>query len=79
MRVLPAAQLVERIRELALEANRVLPGPVLRALKEGRDREPMPLARSVLEDLLAYGFYSGLGQWRNGGWGNFRYELVRES
>lgn len=52
MRVLPAAQLVERIRELALEANRVLPGPVLRALKEGRDREPLPLARSVLEDLL---------------------------
>lgn len=40
---------------------------------------PGEISQGVIEDLLDYGFYSGLGQWRNGGWGNFRYELVRES
>lgn len=40
---------------------------------------PGDISQAVIEDLLDYGYYSGLGQWRNGGWGNFRYELIRES
>lgn len=32
----------------------------------------------VLRELLDYGYYNGLGQWRGGGLGRFTYELVRE-
>ena len=39
---------------------------------------PGEIDEEVLRDLLDYGFYKGLGQWRNGGWGSFRYELVEE-
>jgi hypothetical protein len=39
---------------------------------------PGDVSEAVLTDLLDYGFYSGLGQWRNGGWGRFRYELQCE-
>lgn len=36
------------------------------------------ISQAVLEDLLDYGFYRGLGQWRNSGaFGTFRYELRR--
>ena len=51
MRVLPAPHLIETVRSLALEANRILPPPVLRALEDAADREVLPLARSVLGDL----------------------------
>jgi hypothetical protein len=33
--------------------------------------------RDVLTYLLDYGRYQGLGQWRNGGWGRFEFELSR--
>lgn len=39
---------------------------------------PGEVSRAVLEDLLDYGYYQGLGQWRNGGYGRFRYELEAE-
>ncbi len=39
---------------------------------------PGEISEEVLTDLLDYGFYSGLGQWRNGGFGRFRYELKKE-
>lgn len=39
---------------------------------------PGEVTEEVLRDLLDYGFFSGLGQWRNGGWGRFRYELTKE-
>jgi hypothetical protein len=39
---------------------------------------PGPIIEEVLRELLDYGFYQGIGQWRGGGWGRFRYELVRE-
>ena len=51
MRVLPAPHLIETVRSLALEANRILPPPVLRALEDAADREVLPLPRSVLGDL----------------------------
>lgn len=37
------------------------------------------ITEKVLRDLLDYGWYRGLGQWRNSGaYGTFRYELVKE-
>lgn len=38
---------------------------------------PGDVSESVLSDLLDYGFYMGIGQWRNGSWGQFRYELKK--
>lgn len=32
---------------------------------------------SLLRELLDYGEYQGLGQWRSGSWGSFTYELAR--
>ncbi len=34
------------------------------------------ITRALLETILEYGSVKGLGQWRNGGWGSFEYELV---
>lgn len=40
---------------------------------------PGEITEAALRDLLDYGFYRGLGQWRNSGsYGTFRYELTRE-
>jgi len=39
---------------------------------------PGDITEEILRDLLDYGYCCGLGQWRGGGWGRFRYELVRE-
>lgn len=37
------------------------------------------ITEEVLRDLLDYGWYRGLGQWRNSGaYGTFRYDLVKE-
>lgn len=36
------------------------------------------ISETVLRELLDYGYYMGLGQFRNGGFGQFRYELERE-
>jgi hypothetical protein len=37
------------------------------------------ITEDVLRDLLDYGYFRGLGQWRNSGsYGTFRYELIRE-
>jgi hypothetical protein len=37
------------------------------------------LTEEVLRDLLDYGYYRGLGQWRNSGaFGTFRYELRKQ-
>jgi len=38
---------------------------------------PGDIDQLILEELLDYGFDMGLGQWRNGGWGQFRYELAK--
>ncbi len=34
-----------------------------------------PISESILRELLDYGQYKGFGQWRNGGYGRFTYEL----
>lgn len=34
---------------------------------------------SVVLECLDYGFYKGLGQWRNGDYGRFRYEIAKEA
>jgi hypothetical protein len=36
------------------------------------------ITEDVLRDLLDYGYYQGIGQWRNASHGQFRYDLVRE-
>jgi hypothetical protein len=34
-----------------------------------------PISRPLLCDLLDYGAFQGLGQWRNGGYGSFTYSI----
>jgi len=34
-----------------------------------------PITEDIIRDLLTYGARKGLGQWRNGGWGRFTFEL----
>jgi len=34
------------------------------------------LAWGAIHDALDYGFFKGLGQWRNGGFGRFRWESI---
>lgn len=34
------------------------------------------VGKKLLEEWLIYGALRGLGQWRNGGWGKFTYELA---
>lgn len=34
-----------------------------------------PITEDIIRDLLTYGARKGLGQWRNGGWGRFEFEL----
>lgn len=38
---------------------------------------PDVISEQLLRALLDYGRYKGLGQWRNGGYGRFEYELTR--
>jgi hypothetical protein len=35
-----------------------------------------PITDEILRDLLTYGADKGLGQWRNGGWGRFTFEIL---
>lgn len=38
-----------------------------------------PVSEEILHELFDYGFYRGLGLWRNSGaYGTFRYELIKE-
>lgn len=37
------------------------------------------ITEEILRDLLDYGQFKGFGQWRNGSYGRFTYELQRES
>ena len=36
------------------------------------------ISEKALREILDYGYWQGLGQWRNGGWGRFRYVLEKE-
>lgn len=35
------------------------------------------VTEGLLRSLLDYGKYQGFGQWRNGSWGTFTYELIK--
>src|SRR3990167_8801474 len=37
-----------------------------------------PISEPLLRDLLSYGARKGLGQWRNGGYGRFEFELAAQ-
>jgi hypothetical protein len=39
---------------------------------------PDIITEDMLRSILDYGYYKGLGQWRGGGYGRFRYELEEE-
>jgi hypothetical protein len=39
---------------------------------------PCEITESVLRELLDYGYYNGISQWRGGGFGRFTYVLVKE-
>lgn len=36
-----------------------------------------PVTWDVITEALNYGFFKGLGQWRNGGYGRFRWEEIK--
>lgn len=40
---------------------------------------PGSISESVIRELLDYGYFKGVGQWRNGSYGRFRYELTAEA
>lgn len=62
---------------VALARSEMVPeGTTLELHLEVLDGE---ISEDVLRDLLDYGYYRGLGQWRgSGAYGTFRYELERE-
>jgi len=39
---------------------------------------PGDITEAVLSDLFDYGWFKGMLQWRNGGYGKFRYKLTKE-
>jgi len=52
MRTIPAEKITASIRDMAIEACRILPPDVLDALRASRQREESELARSVIEEIL---------------------------
>jgi hypothetical protein len=52
--------------------------PAETRLTAGISVYPGEINQRVLEDLLDWGFHHGMGQWRTGGWGRFRYTLRPE-
>lgn len=45
----------------------------IEVLENGKD-----VSWKVIRELLDYGRYKGLGQWRNGSWGRFKWERIPE-
>ena len=52
MRVIPAEQITEVLRELAISANYDLGEDVLDALRTGREREESPVGREIFDQLI---------------------------
>ncbi len=52
MREIQAGALTEAVRDLCIQANRILPPDVAQALREARQAEPFPPAQDLLELLL---------------------------
>lgn len=60
---------------VAIARSEMLPaGTTLEFDMEVLDGE---LSEALLRELMDYGYYAGLGQWRGGGCGRFRYEMVK--
>lgn len=53
----------ERIKDATLECQIVVLGKIIKD--------------ELVQELLNYGKYMGIGQWRSGGFGRFRYELAK--
>lgn len=65
-----------RGERVALARSEVLPEGTW--FEAGITVYPGEISEAVLVALLDYGYHQGIGQWRSGGYGRFRYELVRE-
>jgi len=61
---------------ITLARSEMLPAGVW--IQYGLTVYPGEITEEVLRELLDYGYWMGLLQWRNGGYGRFRYEMVRE-
>lgn len=66
---------------VGLQSSEMIYGPwevtvEITLLNDKGTRVSNPLKWETVEDALNYGFYKGLGQWRNGGYGRFRWEEI---
>lgn len=61
----------EKIDEWSIEFN-------IRVLENNGTKKSVPLTMDVVRELLEYGQYCGLLQWRNGGYGAFTFEEIRK-
>ncbi len=61
---------------IALARSEMLPAGV--SFECGLEVIKGEITEAVLTELLDYGYHKGIGQWRNGGYGSFRYELTSE-
>ena len=52
MREIPRALVVDTVRELCIEANRILPADIKRCLDQACGQEESPLGREILGDLI---------------------------
>jgi fumarate hydratase subunit alpha len=52
MRIIEAAEITQAVAKLAMEANYNLTQDIYDALLEGREREPAPLAKEMLQQLV---------------------------
>jgi len=47
-------------------------------LENSGTKQSKPITFELIEDILDYGYLQGLGQWRTGGYGRFRWEALTE-
>ena len=51
----------------------------IRVLENNATAGSKPMSMEVIEDLLSYGELKGLLQWRNAGYGSFKYKELKEN
>lgn len=51
MRTIATQTIEDAVRDLCIKANRHLPGDIQRAVEQAADRETLPLARDIMQDL----------------------------
>ena len=52
MRVLDTALICQTVADMVVQANCCIGADVMESLRQGRDREEKPLARSILDKLI---------------------------